>query len=130
MFRSIDNEIASNVRMLGVNGVKPTNETIKDGTYPFQTAYYIVINKADDAGYDLSCDGCPGGSCKSPFKNIHEKCIQSYVENRSDYIWYHGKCRSSIGPYYESPGKRNYHKENPDRGNAKILICVRVDGFG
>ena len=48
MFRSIDNEIASNVRMLGVNGVKPTNETIKDGTYPFQTAYYIVINKADD----------------------------------------------------------------------------------
>ena len=48
MFQTIDKEIASNVRMLGINGVKPTNETIKDGSYPFQTAYYIVINKADD----------------------------------------------------------------------------------
>ena len=48
MFQTIDKEIASNVRMLGVNGVKPTNATIKDGSYPFQTAYYIVINKADD----------------------------------------------------------------------------------
>lgn len=47
MFQAMDKEIASNVRMLGVNGVKPTNATIKDGSYPFQTAYYIVINKAD-----------------------------------------------------------------------------------
>lgn len=47
MFQTIDKEIASNVKMLGINGVKPTNTTIKDGSYPFQTAYYIVINKAD-----------------------------------------------------------------------------------
>ena len=47
MFQTIDSKIANNVRMLGINGVKPTNETIKDGSYPFQTAYYIVINKAD-----------------------------------------------------------------------------------
>ena len=48
MFQTIDSTIASNVKMLGVNGVKPTNETIKDETYPIQTAYYIVINKEDD----------------------------------------------------------------------------------
>lgn len=45
MFETIDKTIASNVKMLGINGVKPTNQTIKDGSYPFQTAYYIVINK-------------------------------------------------------------------------------------
>lgn len=48
MFQTIDSEIAGNVKMLGINGIKPTNQTIKDGTYPFRTAYYIVINKADD----------------------------------------------------------------------------------
>jgi len=47
MFQTIDSEIASNVKMLGINGIKPTNDTIKDGSYPFETAYYIVINKAD-----------------------------------------------------------------------------------
>lgn len=65
MFQTIDSTIASNVKMLGVNGVKPTNQTIKDGSYPIQTAYYIVINKADDenaasrilANYMLSARG-------------------------------------------------------------------------
>ena len=47
MFETIDKTVASNIRMLGINGIKPTNETIKDGSYPIQTAYYIVINKAD-----------------------------------------------------------------------------------
>lgn len=47
MFQTIDSTIANNVKMLGINGVKPTNQTIKDGSYPFRTAYYIVINKAD-----------------------------------------------------------------------------------
>ena len=46
MFQTIDKEIASNIKMLGINGVKPTNQTIKDSSYPFETAYYIVINKA------------------------------------------------------------------------------------
>ena len=47
MFETIDKNVASNIRLLGVDGVKPNNETIKDSTYPFNTAYYIVINKAD-----------------------------------------------------------------------------------
>lgn len=47
MFQTIDKEIANNIKMLGINGVKPNNQTIKDSTYPFRTAYYIVINKAD-----------------------------------------------------------------------------------
>lgn len=47
MFQTIDAEIANNIKMLGINGVKPNNQTIKDGSYPFRTAYYIVINKAD-----------------------------------------------------------------------------------
>lgn len=48
MFQTIDKEIASNIKMLGINGVKPSNQTIKDDSYPFRTAYYIVINKADE----------------------------------------------------------------------------------
>ena len=47
MFQSIDKDVANNIKMLAVNGVKPNNQTIKDETYPFKTAYYIVINKAD-----------------------------------------------------------------------------------
>jgi phosphate transport system substrate-binding protein len=48
MFETIDHTVASNIRLLGVNGVKPNNQTIQDSTYPFTTQYYIVINKADD----------------------------------------------------------------------------------
>lgn len=48
MFQTIDNQIANNIKLLGVNGVKPNNQTIHDSTYPFRTAYYIVINKADE----------------------------------------------------------------------------------
>jgi len=47
MFESIDKTVASNINLLGVDGVKPTNKTIQNGSYPFTTAYYIVINKAD-----------------------------------------------------------------------------------
>ena len=45
MYDDINKEVADRIKLLGVNGVKPTYETIKDGTYPIQTAYYIVINK-------------------------------------------------------------------------------------
>ena len=34
-----------NLKYLGINGVKPTYETIKDETYPILTAYYIVTRK-------------------------------------------------------------------------------------
>lgn len=47
MFETIDKTVASNIKMLGIDGIKPNNQTIKDSTYPFTTAYYIVINKAD-----------------------------------------------------------------------------------
>ena len=47
MFETIDKTVASNIKLLGIDGVKPNNQTIKDSTYPFTTAYYIVINKAD-----------------------------------------------------------------------------------
>lgn len=48
MFETIDKTVASNIKLLGIDGVKPNNQTIKDSSYPFTTAYYIVINKADD----------------------------------------------------------------------------------
>ena len=48
MFKTIDETVASNIKLLGVDGVVPNNKTIQDGSYPFNTAYYIVINKADD----------------------------------------------------------------------------------
>ena len=47
MFETIDQTVASNIKLLGIDGVKPNNQTIKDSSYPFTTAYYIVINKAD-----------------------------------------------------------------------------------
>lgn len=37
--------LSDNIRLLSVNGVDPNNETIKEGEYPIQTAYYIVIRK-------------------------------------------------------------------------------------
>jgi len=48
MFEAIDSTVASNIKLLGIDGVKPNNKTIQDSSYPFTTAYYIVINKADD----------------------------------------------------------------------------------
>lgn len=36
------------IKMVGVNGVKPTIETIKDGTYPIYTNGYIAIRKDAD----------------------------------------------------------------------------------
>lgn len=38
------------IKMLGVNGVKPTIETIKNGTYPIYTNGYIVTIKGTDEG--------------------------------------------------------------------------------
>ncbi len=36
------------IKMIGVNGVKPSLETIKDGTYPIYTNGYIVIREEQD----------------------------------------------------------------------------------
>ncbi len=47
MFQTIDSEVASNIKLLSIDGIEPNTQTIKDGTYPYTTAYYIVINKAD-----------------------------------------------------------------------------------
>ena len=50
MYASIDEGIANGIKLLGINGVKPSNQTIKSGEYPLNTAYYIVINKNEPEG--------------------------------------------------------------------------------
>lgn len=47
MYETIDNTVASNIKFISVDGVEPSNENIQNGNYPYTTAYYIVINKAD-----------------------------------------------------------------------------------
>ncbi|MCL2735019.1 MAG: Ig-like domain-containing protein [Propionibacteriaceae bacterium] len=39
----------SKIKLMGVDGVMPSADTIRSGAYPLHTAYYIVINKADAA---------------------------------------------------------------------------------
>ena len=56
MFETIDPEVASNIKLLAINDVKPTAENIQAETYPYNTAYYIVTRKADgedSAAYKL-----------------------------------------------------------------------------
>ena len=51
-----DTEVASNIKLLAINDVKPTPENIQAGNYPYNTAYYIVTRKADgedSAAYKL-----------------------------------------------------------------------------
>ena len=36
-----------NVKLMAVDGVYPDNETISDGSYPIQTAYYAVLRKEE-----------------------------------------------------------------------------------
>ncbi|MDD3304030.1 MAG: extracellular solute-binding protein [Clostridia bacterium] len=48
MYQDIDKEVTKNIKFFKINGVEPNESTIKNGTYPFTTSYYIVINKADD----------------------------------------------------------------------------------
>lgn len=47
MYETIDSTVASNIKFIAVDGIEPSNENIQNGTYPYTTAYYIVINKAD-----------------------------------------------------------------------------------
>lgn len=48
MYQTIDKEVANNIKLLSIDGVKPNIDTIKSGEYKFTTSYYIVINKAAD----------------------------------------------------------------------------------
>lgn len=45
MHNLIDENSENGVKLLGVNGVVPSYETIKDETYPIKTNYYIVLRK-------------------------------------------------------------------------------------
>lgn len=45
MHNLIDENSENGVKLLGVDGVVPSYDTIKDGTYPIKTNYYIVIRK-------------------------------------------------------------------------------------
>ena len=47
MFKTQKEEISGNIKLLSINGIEPNYETIQQELYPLETAYYIVINKAD-----------------------------------------------------------------------------------
>ena len=47
MYETIDNTVASNIKFISIDGIEPSNKNIQLGLYPYTTAYYIVINKAD-----------------------------------------------------------------------------------
>ena len=42
--------VKSEVRLLAIDGVVPDEETIKNGTYPYTTAYYAVIRASEPEG--------------------------------------------------------------------------------
>ena len=51
IFETIDEAISSKIKLLAIDGVKPSNETIKSGEYGLNTSYYIV-NRKDDISED------------------------------------------------------------------------------
>ncbi|MGN1298520.1 MAG: PstS family phosphate ABC transporter substrate-binding protein [Candidatus Scatovivens sp.] len=53
MYDDIDSSVTDRIRFVAVDGVEPSAKTIKDGTYPIRTAYYIVINKAEKENSDV-----------------------------------------------------------------------------
>lgn len=48
MYSTIDENVANGIKLLKINGVAPNDETIQNGEYPLQTAYYIVTRKDDE----------------------------------------------------------------------------------
>ena len=59
MYNLIDENSENGVKLLGVDGVVPSYDTIKDGSYPIQTNYYIVLRKdepQDSAARKLAND--------------------------------------------------------------------------
>ena len=53
MFDTIDASIADKIKLLEINGIAPTNETIKNEEYPLETAYYIVYRKDEPEDSDV-----------------------------------------------------------------------------
>lgn len=53
MFDTIDSTVANRIKLLEINGVAPSNENIKNETYPLNTAYYIVIRKDEPENSDV-----------------------------------------------------------------------------
>jgi phosphate transport system substrate-binding protein len=53
MFEDMDKDVTNRIRLLAVDGVEPSYDTIKDDTYPLETAYYIVINKNEEEGSNV-----------------------------------------------------------------------------
>ena len=49
IYDTLDATVKDRIKFLGINGVKPSNETIMDESYPLNTAYYIVTRKDDDS---------------------------------------------------------------------------------
>ena len=57
------------IKMLGVSGVKPSSETIADGSYPYTNDFYAVVRADEPAGsparrvleWLLTADGQTGG---------------------------------------------------------------------
>lgn len=53
MYDTINEAVANRIDLLAVDGVEPTNENIKNGSYPIRTNYYIVINKNEPENSDV-----------------------------------------------------------------------------
>lgn len=47
MYQDMDANVVDNIKFLKINDVEPNNENIANETYPYTTAYYIVINQDD-----------------------------------------------------------------------------------
>jgi phosphate transport system substrate-binding protein len=46
------------IRLLSIDGVQPTDETISDGSYPYATDFYAVtLDRSADVAADSSADG-------------------------------------------------------------------------
>ena len=45
IYDTLDSSVKDRIKFLGVNGIKPSNQTIMDESYPLNTAYYIVTRK-------------------------------------------------------------------------------------
>ncbi|MBR3697232.1 MAG: substrate-binding domain-containing protein [Clostridia bacterium] len=45
IYDTLDSSVKNRIKFLGIDGIKPSNQTIMDGSYPLNTAYYIVTRK-------------------------------------------------------------------------------------
>lgn len=52
MYDTIDSDVADRIKLLGIDGVIPSFETIQNGSYPIKTSYYAVIRKDEPENSD------------------------------------------------------------------------------